>query len=159
MKTAKLHVRKKVYALPVSRKFYQDLMARLEDIIKAVCPVTYDECLRAARRMVDYYLNDNLDALPKSAIIPEVNIIFLTLKAEIDSARLRSERARLAALSRRAVRAAVPAPGLEEAVVPAGECNRGSAGEGEVEVEAEGGVGGGVGAGGDYGGVDGWSCR
>ncbi|MBD5333238.1 MAG: hypothetical protein HDR97_05830 [Bacteroides sp.] len=159
MKTAKLHVRKKVYTLPVSRKFYQDLMARLEDIIRAVCPVTYDECLRAARRMVDYYLNDNLDALPKSAIIPEVNIIFLTLKAEIDSARLRSERARQAALSRRGVRAAVPAPGLEDAVVPAGECSRGSAGEGEVEVEAEGGVGGGVGAGGDYGGVDGWSCR
>lgn len=104
MTTAKSRSEKKRSDLPVSRKFYNDLMSRLDDILRAVFPLTADEYVRPARRMIDCYLNDNLESIPPSAIIPEVNIIFLTLKAEIDRARQRSARARHAALARKTAR-------------------------------------------------------
>ena len=44
--------------------------------------------------MIDYYLNDDLGAVPESQILPEARLIFLSLKAEIDQARERSRRAR-----------------------------------------------------------------
>lgn len=87
--------------LPVSRKFYLGLMSRVNEILTAIFPDTASDYLRPAKRMIDNYLSDNLHSIPEQEIIPEVRIIFLTLKAEIDRARERSLRARRAARLRK----------------------------------------------------------
>lgn len=105
MTTTKSSIKKKSYDLPVSRKFYQDLMSRLDDILREVFGDSAADYLRPAKRMIDCYLNDNLEVIPQTDIIPEVNIIFLSLKAEINRARQRSLRARKIVRVRRANRA------------------------------------------------------
>lgn len=90
--------------MPVSRKFYEGLLGRVDEVIRAVFFDPSPEYFRLARRMIDCYLNDNLHAIPERDIIPEVRLIFLTLKAEIDQARERSLRARLVARRRTATR-------------------------------------------------------
>lgn len=87
--------------LPVSRKFYAGLLSRVDEILRAVAPDYLNEFSRQAKRLIDNYLSDNIHSIPDSEISPEVRIIFLTLKAEIDSARQRSIRARQAAAARR----------------------------------------------------------
>lgn len=95
---------KATWDLPVSRKFYEGLLSRVDEVIRAVFFDPSPEYFRLARRMINCYLNDNLHAIPERDIIPEVRLIFLTLKAEIDQARERSLRARLVARRRAAVK-------------------------------------------------------
>lgn len=87
--------------LPVSRKFYAGLLCRVDEILRAVAPDYLNEFYRQAKRLIDNYLSDNMHSIPDSEISPEVRIIFLTLKADIDRARQRSIRARQAAAARR----------------------------------------------------------
>lgn len=105
MTTTKSFLKKKSYDLPVSRKFYQDLMSRLDDILREVFGDSAADHFRSAKRMIDCYLNNNLEVIPQTDIISEVNIIFLSLKAEINRARQRSLRARKIVRHRRANRA------------------------------------------------------
>ena len=85
---------------PVSRKFYEGLMVRVGEVLTAVFSDPSPEYFRNVKRMIDYYLNDDLGALPESQILPEARLIFLSLKAEIDQARERSRRAREASRRR-----------------------------------------------------------
>lgn len=87
----------KLHTLSVSRKFYDNLLTRVDEIIKTVVHDPEPVYFRQIRRLIDNYLNDNLDSIPRSEIYSEIYIIFISLKAEIDRARLRSHKARLAA--------------------------------------------------------------
>ncbi|MDE6377254.1 MAG: hypothetical protein K2K72_00750, partial [Duncaniella sp.] len=80
--------------LPVSRKFYNALLVRVDGILSTIFANPSPEYSRLARRMIDSYLRDDLASIPENAIVSEVRIIFLTLKAEIDRAVERSARAR-----------------------------------------------------------------
>ena len=91
-------------SLPVSRKFYNELLSRIDHILQALFNDAAAAYFESAKRMIDSYLADRLEAIPHDDIIPEVHIIFVTLKAEIDRARQRSLRARTAARSRRVAR-------------------------------------------------------
>lgn len=103
MKTTPIRVTTST-SLPVSRKFYKELMCRVDNILKAIFNDAAPGYLESARRMIDSYLADNHDSKAHGDISPEVNIIFITLKAEIDRARERSLRARQAAQLRREAR-------------------------------------------------------
>lgn len=91
-------------ALPVSRKFYDTLMIRVDEIVTAVFGDHAEEFADEARCMIDRYLTGKYDATCEQEATPEIRIIFLTLKTEIDRARQRSLRARAAARRRAKVK-------------------------------------------------------
>ena len=111
-------------SLPVSRKFYNELLSRIDHILQALFNDAAAAYFESAKRMIDSYLADRLETIPHDDIIPEVHIIFVTLKAEIDRARQRSLRARTAARTRRAARTHTavthsPSPATESIPEPA----------------------------------------
>lgn len=86
--------------LPVSRKFYDALLIRIDRILHDLFHDPAPGYFQQARLLVDNYLNDKPDSHSGQEITPEVRVIFITLKAEIDRARQRSIKARMAARQR-----------------------------------------------------------
>ena len=93
--------------MPVSAKFYARLVERIRTILRD-CLFSDTACVNRERRIL-YLINKYL--CPKGSITrpqgedPICNIIFQTLRAEIDAAIERSRRARARAAARRAAKA------------------------------------------------------
>ncbi|MBD5252514.1 MAG: hypothetical protein HDS49_05745 [Bacteroides sp.] len=88
--------------LPVSRKFYNTLLSRVDEILLTIFQDSSAEYFTSAKNVIDDYLEGGLQDSGLDDVAPEIRIIFLTLKAEIDRAILRSRRARKAARLRKA---------------------------------------------------------
>ena len=94
--------------MPVSAKFYARLVERIRTIL-VDCQFSDTSCANRERRIL-YLINKYL--CPKGSFTrpngddPVCNIIFQTLRAEIDAAVERSRRARARAAARRAAKAA-----------------------------------------------------
>ena len=88
--------------LPVSRKFYNTLLSRVDEILLTIFQDSAAEYFTSAKRVIDDYLKGSLQTSGLDDVAPEIRIIFLTLKAEIDRASLRSRRTRKAARLRKA---------------------------------------------------------
>lgn len=96
-KTVKMKNRdsKAVAQLPVSRKFYKSLEARVAEIVEAIRGYRDDEWIEFVMSMInDYLLGAEKAFYVSGRASVECEVICLTLKAEIDKAVERSRRAR-----------------------------------------------------------------
>ncbi|MDE6377914.1 MAG: hypothetical protein K2K72_04125, partial [Duncaniella sp.] len=93
----------------VSRKYYEDLRGRVEEIALAVNRGNAGQIMDQVMGYVDAYLeNPSAPFEPDSRSSNESDIIFLTLREDIARAVERSRRAKARAASRRKVKAAEP---------------------------------------------------
>ena len=106
--------------MPVSAKYYARLCERVRTILND-CLFSEQACANRERRIL-YLINRYM--CPKAGLVcpqgddPICNIIFQTLRAEIDAAMERSRRARQSAALRRAARLASAAASTAAIAIP-----------------------------------------
>ena len=92
-------------AMPVSAKFYARICERVNSVVSTLMPPNADRRRDKVLRLIHAYLTD---PVASAALLAEYkdnvcNVIFLTLRAELDAAIERSRRARARAAGRRAI--------------------------------------------------------